>query len=120
MAFAGIGRRIRSFPARLVGRTPWLRRWYARRLLRTIDKSRTKSRPLPESLQRIDRTLRRVPKPKRAEVLEQMLEAGSTPEPELNRALRRAAGRQDRQSGKSRAGTRPGVGPSQRVEQRRR
>ncbi|MGH9089461.1 MAG: hypothetical protein ACRDYZ_15365 [Acidimicrobiales bacterium] len=116
----GIGQKIRRFPGRLVARTPWLRRRYVRRMLRTIDRAREKSRPLPESLIRVDRMLRRVPKPKRAEALEQMLEAGSTPDTELNRALRRASGRQDRQSGKNRAGTRPGISPGQRVEQRRR
>lgn len=120
VASEGIGKRIRRFPGRLVGRTPWLRRRYVRRVLRSIDRSRKKNRPLPDSLVRIDRMLRRVPKPKRAQVLEEMLEAGSAPEPELNRALRRSAARQDRQSGKSRAGSRPGVGPGQRVEQRRR
>ncbi|MGH9083336.1 MAG: hypothetical protein ACRDY3_12900 [Acidimicrobiales bacterium] len=115
-----IGRRLRNFPARLIGRIGWLRRRYVRRVLRTIDRSREKHKPLPESLVRIDRLLRRVPKHKRAETLEQMLEAGSTPEPDLNRSLRRAAGRQERQSGKKGAGLRPGIGPGQRAEQRRR
>lgn len=120
VVFSGIGQRIRNFPGRLIARTPWLRRRYVRRVLRTIDRSREKNRTLPDSLVRIDRMLRRVPKAKRAEALEQMLEAGSTPETELNRALRRAAGRQERQSGKKGAGLRPGLGPGQRVEQRRR
>lgn len=120
VALNGIGQKIKSFPGRLVSRTPWLRRRYVRRVLRTIDKARDKNRPLPDSLVRIDRMLRRVPKPKRAELLEEMLEAGATPDAEMNRALRRAAGRQERQSGKNRAGTRPGIGPGQRVEQRRR
>ena len=119
MAFSGIGRRIRSFPGRLIGRTPWLRRRYVRRVLRSIDKARKKNRPMPDSLVRIDRMLRRVPRHKRAEALEQMLEAGSAPETELGRAVRRAASRQERRSGKG-GGLRPGMGPGQRVEQRRR
>lgn len=119
MAFSGIGQRIRSFPGRLVGRTPWLRRRYVRRVLRSIDRAHDKNRQMPESLVRIDRMLRRVPKHKRAEALEQMLEAGSTPETELNREVRRAANRQERRSGKG-GGLRPGMGPGQRIEQRRR
>lgn len=115
-----MGRRIRSFPGRLVARSPWLRRRYVRRVLRSIDRSREKKRPLPDSLVRIDRMLRRVPRQKRAETLEQMLEAGATPDTEINRAVRRAASRQERQSGKKSAGLRPGMGPGQRVEQRRR
>lgn len=119
MAFSGIGQRIRNFPGRLVGRTPWLRRRYVRRVLRSIDKAREKNKPMPDGLVRIDRLLRRVPRHKRAEVLEQMLEAGSSPETEMNRAVRRAANRQERRSGKG-VGLRPGMGPGQRVEQRRR
>lgn len=115
-----MGRRIRSFPGRLVARSPWLRRRYVRRVLRSIERARDKNRPLPESLVRIERMLRSVPRHKRAETLEQMLEAGSTPEPELSRAVRRAASRQERQSGKKAAGLRPGIGPNQRVQQRRR
>ena len=74
---------------------------------------------MPDSLVRIDRMLRRVPRHKRAEALEEMLEAGSAPETELSRAVRRAASRQERRSGKG-GGLRPGMGPGQRVEQRRR
>lgn len=107
-------RRIRELPARLIGRTPWLRRRYARRILKSIEKARAKNRPLPESLQRIDRQLRQVLPPKRAEVLEQMLEMGGSPDPaNLSRAIRRAGGRQERRSGKG-AGSRPGMPPGQR------
>ena len=106
-------RRLSGLPARFIGRHAWLRRRYVRRVLRTIEKYRAKGRTLPENLQRLERQLRRVPKTKRAEMLEQMMEMGTSPDVSSNRALRRAAGRQDRLSGKS-VGLRPGLGPGQR------
>jgi len=106
-------RKIREFPARLIGRTPWLRRRYARRIVRTIDKYREKGRPLPESLTRLERQLRRVPGPKREELVEQMMEMGSEQDLTTNRALRRAAGRQERQKGQRGGGLRPGTLPGQ-------
>ena len=106
-------RRLRELPARVIGRTPWLRRRYARRLLKTIEKSRKKHRPLPENLEQIERQLRRVAPPKRAEILEQMLEYGASSDANLSRELRRASNRQERRSGKG-GGTRPGLPPGQR------
>lgn len=106
-------RKIREFPARLVGRTPWLRRRYARRIVRTIDKYKEKGRPLPESLTRLERQLRRVPGPKRQQLVEQMMEMGSDQDVSTNRALRRAAGRQERQKGQRGGGLRPGTLPGQ-------
>jgi hypothetical protein len=106
-------RRIRDIPARFIGRTPWLRRRYARRIVRTIDKFQDKNRPLPENLQPLERQLRRVPKPKRAQVVEQMMEMGTKEDVTTNRALRRAAGRQERQKGQRGGGLRPGTLPGQ-------
>ncbi len=105
-AAAGIGR--------FVGRTPWLRRRYARFILRSIKKQRKKDRPLPENLLRIERQLRGLPPRKQAEVLEQLLETGATFRPEAaGRALRRASSRGERRSGKG-SGVRPGLMPGQR------
>jgi hypothetical protein len=106
-------RKLREFPARFIGRTPWLRRRYARRILKTIDKFQDKGRPLPENLSRLERQLRRVPKPKRQQVVEQMMEMTSEEDVSTNRALRRAAGRQERQKGQRGGGLRPGTLPGQ-------
>jgi hypothetical protein len=106
-------RKVREFPARLIGRTPWLRRRYARRIIRTIDKYKEKGRPLPESLTRLERQLRRVPAQKRQQLVEQMMEMGSDQDASTNRALRRAAGRQERQKGQRGGGLRPGTLPGQ-------
>ena len=112
-------RKLRDLPARFIGRTPWLRRRYARRILRTIDKFQDKGRPLPENLSRLERQLRRVPKPKRQQVVEQMMEMGSEEDVITNRALRRAAGRQERQKGQRRGGVRPGTLPGQPRQRQR-
>jgi len=99
---------------RLIGRTPWLRRRYARFILRSIKKQRQKDRPLPENLLRIERQLRGLPPRKQAEVLEQLLETSATFRPEAaGRALRRASSRQERRRGKG-SGVRPGLMPGQR------
>lgn len=105
--------KIRDIPARIIGRTPWLRRRYARRIVRTIDKYKEKGRPLPESLVRLERQLRRVPPPKRQQLVEQMMEMGTEQDLTTNRALRRAAGRQERQKGQRGGGLRPGTLPGQ-------
>lgn len=106
-------RRIRDVPARFIARTPWLRRRYARRIVRTIDKFQQKNRPLPENLKSLERQLRRVPKPKREQVVEQMMEMGGNDDVTTNRALRRAAGRQERHKGQRGGGLRPGTLPGQ-------
>ncbi len=107
-------RRIRDMPGRLIARTPWLRRRYARRMVRTIEKFRAKGRPLPESLARLERTLKTVPQTKRAQTIEQMMEMSSEQEDVTpSRAMRRAAGRQDRHKGSKGGGLRPGTLPGQ-------
>ena len=106
--------RLRDLPGRLIARTPWLRRRYARRIVRTIDKYREKGRPLPESLARLERQLRAIPQPKRAQTVEQMMEMSADQEQATpSRAMRRAAGRQDRHKGSKGGGLRPGTLPGQ-------
>lgn len=105
--------RIRDVPARFIGRTPWLRRRYARRILKSIDKLQEKKRPLPDNLMRLEQQLRRVPKPKRQQIVEQMMELGSDRNATTNRSVRRAAGRQERQKGQRGRGLRPGTPPGQ-------
>lgn len=105
-------KRLRDAPARFIARHAWLRRRYARRILRTIDKFKDKGRPLPENLSRLDRQLKNIPKPKRQQLVEQMMET-SEEDVTTNRALRRAAGRQERQKGQRSGGARPGTLPGQ-------
>ncbi|MGH8980599.1 MAG: hypothetical protein ACRDWE_06200 [Acidimicrobiales bacterium] len=107
-------KRLRDAPARFIGRTAWLRRRYARRLLRTIEKFKKKGRQLPENLARLDRQLRQVPPHRRQELVEKMMEMSSTgDDPTSNRALRRASSRQERQKGQRGGGLRPGTMPGQ-------
>jgi len=68
-------RKLRTAPARLIARVPWLRRRQARRLVKTLERYREKGRPIPENLSRLERQLRQIPKHKRAAAVEQMLKA---------------------------------------------
>lgn len=111
-------RKLREAPSRFISRTPWLRRRYARRMVRTIDRYKDKRRPLPENLSRLERQLRRVPPPKRVEMVEKMMEMSTEQADAVsNRALRRASGRQERQKGSKGGGLRPGTLPGQRQRQ---
>jgi hypothetical protein len=110
-------RKLRTAPARLIARVPWLRRRQARRLVKTLERYREKGRPIPENLSRLERQLRQIPKHKRAAAVEQMMEMSVQPDQTSNRALRRAAGRQDRQKGAKGGGLRPGTLPGQRQRQ---
>jgi predicted alpha/beta-hydrolase family hydrolase len=103
---------------RMIARVPWLRRRYARYVLRYIEKSRKKGRDLPPELAQLDRQLIRVPPSKRAELLETALVTGNDPSAASSRAMRRALARQSRQrsSGK---GQRPGTVGGSRVIERR-
>lgn len=107
-------RRIRTAPLKLISKNAFLRRRYVRWMLKTIKKHHDKGRRLPENLERLDRQLKRIPEPKRAAALEEMLQMGPQAEANYSRAMRRAAGRQERQSGKKGANLRPGLGPGQR------
>ena len=72
----------------------FLRHFYVRRLLRFMEKSKTKGRTLPPDLARLQQMLARLPEKKRAEALEAALLAD--PDETPSREMRRAATRQDR------------------------
>ncbi len=103
-------RRLRETPARLIGRTPWLRRRYARFMLKSIAKRRRKGKTLPDELLLLERQLRGMAPGQQAKVLEQALEQGAAAPEASNRATRRAAQRPTRQSGRGQ-GRRPGLPP---------
>jgi hypothetical protein len=94
-----------------------LRRWYIRRTLRFIDRSKAKGRRLPEGMAEAARLVARVPKAQRAQAFEDAILA-SHDTPNLGRQFRRAAAHQHR-SGKSDARHRPGPPPGA-VKQARR
>lgn len=107
---ASITRRLLSVGA--------IRRWYARRIVSSIEKSREKRRSLAPELVRIDQVIRRLPKPQRADAVADMLQP--TNEQQYSRELRRAAERQDRGRGQgSVSRRRPGTLPAPRAQQRR-
>jgi hypothetical protein len=88
------------------------RRWYIKRTLKFIDRSKAKGRPLPAGFAETARQLGRVPKQRRAEVLEEAIlaqrEMAGT-----GREFRRAAARQrlsTRSDTRYRPGRPPGAG----------
>lgn len=91
------------------------RRWYAARLVKYIDRSKEKRRPLGE-LGRIERQIRSLPKAERVKTVAKLLEPMN--EEQFGRQLRRAAARQDRGSGRGSSRRRPGS-PPQKIVQRR-
>lgn len=94
-----------------------LRRWYIRRTLTFIDKSRAKGRRLPDGLAETARSLSRVPRGQRARALEDAILANQRT-PHTGRQFRRAAARQ-RRSGKSDTRRRPGLPPGAIKQARR-
>jgi hypothetical protein len=90
----GKKRGIRTAVFRRIMKVAFFRHFYLRRLLRFMEKSRTKGRALPPELQRLEQMLKRLPPPKRAEALESALMA--SPEEPVSREMRRAAERQER------------------------
>jgi hypothetical protein len=86
-----------------------LRGFYARRLLRYLDKAKAKNRIIPDQLADLDDYLSRVPAKQRRSILESSL-SGEL-EQSIGRDLRRAASRQNRQKGKPGGGQRPGMPP---------
>lgn len=76
-----------------------IRRWYAKRLIKFIDRSKRKQRHLAGDLSRIDRMTKGLPKPKRLDLVTKLLEPMN--EQQLGRRDRRAAARQQRTSGTS-------------------
>jgi hypothetical protein len=95
-----------------------IRRWYVKRMLKFIDKSKAKGRRLPEGLAETNRFLSRVPKQQRAKALEEAILANQEV-PNMGREMRRAASRQ-RKSGQSDARYRPGLPPGTVKQARRR
>lgn len=100
--------RMRDAPAKFIGRTPWLRRRYAKAMLKSIAKRRKKGKPLSEEMQLLERQLRGLTPSQRMKALETVMEQGAARESSTNRAARRAAGRPQRQSGRGK-GHRPGL-----------
>lgn len=101
--------RVRGAMGRTMMRIPLVRRWYIKRMLKWIDKSKAKGRRLPENLNDTARYLARVPKQQRAQALEDAILAQQEM-PNMGRDVRRAASRQ-RQSGKGGGRQRPGLPP---------
>lgn len=97
-------------------RMPRFRNWYARRLVKLIDRSKKKRRPLTGNLPMIERTIRGLPKPERAKAVARMLEPMQ--DHLVGRDMRRAAQRQERASGKGSARRRPGTLPQRNVQRR--
>lgn len=97
-------------------RMPRFRNWYARRLVKLIDRSKEKRRPLTGNLPMIERTIRGLPKPERAKAVARMLEPME--DRLIGRDMRRAAARQERSSGKASARRRPGTLPQRNVQRR--
>ena len=86
-----------------------VRGFYARRLLRFLEKSKKKGRDLPDQLADLDEYLGKVPVKQRRALLEASL-SGEL-DARAGRAVRRAASRQGRQKGGVGGGQRPGMPP---------
>jgi hypothetical protein len=112
-------RRIRTSISRNVMKVSFIRNWYIKRTLKYIDKSKEKGRRLPPDLADMNRVLSKVPKAQRAKVLAEAMEAGQEGLQETSRAYRRAAENQNRQSGRGRGRTRPGLPPGAIQQSRR-
>jgi hypothetical protein len=83
-------RRVRTAFARGIMAVPFLRRTYAKRVLKMLEKAEKERTPLPPELQQVQVALKRLPNRKRRlELLEASLKAGPNAEPP-NRATRRA------------------------------
>lgn len=94
-----------------------IRRWYVRRILKVIDRSKEKRKGLSGDLARIDAMTRGMPPAERVRTIERMFEPRS--EQQLGREMRRAMDRQDRGSGRGGASRRrPGM-PAQRLAPQR-
>lgn len=110
--------RVRGAMGRMLMRVPALRRWYIRRMLKYIDKSKAKGRKLPPEFVELSRHLARVPKDKRASALEEAMTAEREGNLAASREMRRAASAQQRRSGKG-SGYRPGLPPGTLQQGRR-
>ena len=109
-------RRIRGAIGRGFMKVPLLRRWYIRRTLKFIEKSKAKGRRLPEGMSEMARQLSQIPKDKREQVMEDALLAEQEM-PAMSREFRRAAARKrlsTTSDTRYRAGRPPGAGKQQR------
>lgn len=111
-------RRIRGAIGRGFMKVPLLRRWYIRRTLKFIEKSKAKGRRLPEGMAEMARQLSQIPKDKREQVMEDALLAEQAM-PEMSREFRRAAARK-RLSTTSDTRYRQGRPPGARPQQQQR
>ena len=104
-------RRIRGAISRTMAKSPAIRRWQIRRLLKFIDKSKAKGRRLPPEYAEMARFLAKVPKAQRGEALEKAMEANQEGALGTSRDFRRAAAAQQRRSGQGGGRYRPGMPP---------
>ena len=100
------GRRAAVF-RRLMG-VGFVRRTYAKRLVKFMERSKAKGKPLPEDLREVAIAMTRLPEDQRVGALEMALEGKGGPE-SMSREMRRAASRQSRMSGKGGPHRRPGA-----------
>lgn len=113
-------RRIRGAMGRGLMKVPLLRRWYIRRTLKFIEKSKAKGRKLPEGMSEMARQLSQIPKDKQAQALEDALMAEQDM-PNMSREFRRAAARKrlsTTSDTRYRTGRPPGAGRQQQRRQR--
>ncbi len=98
--------------AQTLGKVGFIRRWQIRRMLKFIDKSKADGKRLPPEFYEMERFLQqnRVPKAKRASVLEEAMTAQDEGV-SFSRDHRRAAAAQQRRSGKGAGKSRPGLPP---------
>lgn len=114
--------RIRGAIGRGLMKVPVLRRWYIRRTLKFIEKSKAKGRKLPEGMSEMARQLSQIPKDKRAQAIEDAMLAEQEM-PNMSREFRRAASRRrlsTTSDTRYRQGRPPGAGRQQQQQRRQR
>jgi hypothetical protein len=111
-------RRIRGAIGRSLMKLSPVRRWYIRRMIKFMDKSRDKGRRLPPEFVDMARYLSKVPKSERAAALEKAFLAQQEGVG-TSRDYRRAAAAQQRRSGRGGGRYRPGLPPGALQEARR-
>jgi hypothetical protein len=102
---------LRARASQRIMKVGFFRRRYIKRLLKYLDKSKAKGRPIPAELEQLSEFLDKVPKPMREKRLEEAILAQQEGGEAYNRELRRAAANQQRRSGKGAGGYRPGAPP---------
>jgi len=110
--------RIRGAIGRSLMKVSPVRRWYIRRMIKFIDKSRDKGQRLPPEFADMARFLAKVPKSERAAALEKAFQAQEQGVG-TSRDFRRAAAAQQRRSGRGGGRYRPGLPPGALQEARR-